>query len=245
VFPWQSGSDGREETPDQLFNARSHRWMPDHSARQRHVGLAVAYNAWEYCAATADLTWLAERGGELIIEVARAFASLARYDAGTDRFHIDGVMGPDEYHDGYPATPGSGLRDNAYTNVMTAWVCGRALEVLHVLRGEACDELVSALQVAPEEPARWEHLQHRLAVPFHDGIVSQFDSYDDLEELDWKRYRSDYGNIGRLDLILEAEGDSTNRYKLAKQADVLMLVYLLGRRPAGLAGHPRLPHERR
>jgi trehalose/maltose hydrolase-like predicted phosphorylase len=32
--------------------------------------------------------------------------------------------------------------------------------------------------------------------------------------------------IQRLDLILEAENDTPNRYKLSKQADVLMLFYL-------------------
>lgn len=47
-------------------------------------------------------------------------------------------------------------------------------------------------------------------------------------EFDWAGYRARYGNIGRLDLILEAEGDATNRYRLSKQADVLMLIYLLG-----------------
>ena len=228
LFPWQSGSDGREETPDRLYNPRSGRWMPDNSQRQRHVGLAVAFNAWQYYVATGDLTWLAERGGELIIEVARVFDSMSSYDADTDRFHIDGVMGPDEYHDGYPDAPGPGLRDNAYTNIMVAWVCGRALDVVRLLRGQACDELMSALSVDPDEPAHWEWLRRRLAVPFHDGLISQFDGYDALEELDWPRYRARYGNIGRLDLILESEGDSTNRYKLAKQADVLMLVYLLG-----------------
>ncbi|MFC5175137.1 beta-phosphoglucomutase family hydrolase [Nocardioides taihuensis] len=227
VFPWQSGSSGREETPDRLFNPRSGRWMPDNSWRQRHVGLAVAFNAWAYYAATADLTWLAERGGELIIDVARAFASMARYDPVGDRFHIEGVMGPDEYHDGYPDTPGSGLRDNACTNVMTAWVCSRALDVLELLRGQACDELISTLHVEPDEPDRWKHLRRRLTVPVHDGIISQFDGYQHLAELDWEHYRSAHANIGRLDLILEAEGDTTNRYKLAKQADVLMLVYLL------------------
>ena len=46
---------------------------------------------------------------------------------------------------------------------------------------------------------------------------------------DWEGYRERYGNIGRLDRLLEAEGDSTNRYKLAKQADVLMLLFLLSR----------------
>ena len=66
-------------------------------------------------------------------------------------------------------------------------------------------------------------------VPFHGGgIISQFDGYEDLQELDWDRYRNRYENIERLDLILEAEGDSTNRYRLAKQADVLMLLYVLG-----------------
>ena len=66
-------------------------------------------------------------------------------------------------------------------------------------------------------------------VPFHDGgIISQFDGYGSLRELDWKHYRRAYRNIERLDLILEAEGDSTNHYRLAKQADVLMLLYVLG-----------------
>ncbi|MFC5999600.1 beta-phosphoglucomutase family hydrolase [Quadrisphaera sp. GCM10027208] len=232
LFPWQSGSDGREETPRQLYNLRSGRWMPDNSHRQRHVGLAVAYNAWQYYQATGDVAWLAHRGADLIIEVARLFASMATYDPDQDRFHIEGVMGPDEYHDGYPDAPGEGLRDNAYTNVLAAWVCRRARDVLAVTAGHDCDELHARLRITVEEPERWDHLSRRLAVPFHDGVISQFAGYETLEELDWDRYRTTYGNIGRLDLILEAEGDTTNRYQLAKQADVLMLVYLLG--PDGL-----------
>ena len=137
-------------------------------------------------------------------------------------------MGPDEYHDGYPGAPGQGLKDNAYTNVMTAWVCGRAVEALHVLGGDRRDELVARLGVTSREPELWERMSTRLAVPFHEGVISQFDGYEALSELDWARYRTTYGNIGRLDLILEAEGDSTNRYRLAKQADVLMMIYLLG-----------------
>ena len=74
---------------------------------------------------------------------------------------------------------------------------------------------------------RWEDLSRRIFVPFHDGIISQFEGYEDLEELDWKSYRNRYGDIGRLDRILEAEGDTPNRYRLSKQADVLMLFYLL------------------
>jgi trehalose/maltose hydrolase-like predicted phosphorylase len=64
-------------------------------------------------------------------------------------------------------------------------------------------------------------------VPFHsDGIISQFEGYEKLAELDWEAYHARYGNIQRLELILEAENDSANRYKASKQADVLMLFYL-------------------
>jgi trehalose/maltose hydrolase-like predicted phosphorylase len=64
-------------------------------------------------------------------------------------------------------------------------------------------------------------------IPFHgDGIISQFEGYEDLEELDWDAYRAKYGNIQRLDRILHAEGDDPNRYKVAKQADTVMLFFL-------------------
>jgi alpha,alpha-trehalase len=66
-----------------------------------------------------------------------------------------------------------------------------------------------------------------MLIVFHrDGIISQFEGYEKLEELDWESYRKEYGPVMRLDRILEAEGDSPNRYKASKQADVLMLFYL-------------------
>jgi trehalose/maltose hydrolase-like predicted phosphorylase len=64
-------------------------------------------------------------------------------------------------------------------------------------------------------------------VPFHDGVISQFRGFETLRELDWAAYRSNYPNLQRLDRILEAEGDDVNRYQVSKQADVLMLFYLL------------------
>ena len=228
MFPWQSGSDGREETPLQLFNPRSQRWIADNSRRQVHVGLAVAFNAWQYYQVTKDLPWLAEHGAELLVEVARLFAGLAVYESSDDRFHISGVMGPDEYHDGYPDAPGLGLLDNAYTNVLAAWVCRHAAEALSLLPDHERDELQERLRVCPRELEQWNLLGRRVAVPFHDGIISQFSGYERLEELDWTHYRATYGDIGRLDLILEAENDTTNQYRLSKQADVLMLIYLLG-----------------
>ncbi|QCB95775.1 HAD family hydrolase [Arthrobacter sp. PAMC25564] len=229
LFPWQSGSDGTEQTPKLLFNKLSGHWMPDYSHRQRHVGLAVAFNAWQYFEATQDRGWLTRHGAEIVVDVARLFASMADYDAKEDRFHIKGVMGPDEYHTGHPGNPGGGLNDNAYTNVMAAWVFDQAVWIMHSVRGFDMEELRARLGITAAEIAHWAQLSRRMFVPFHDdGIISQFDGYSALRELDWNHYRRSYRNIERLDLILEAEGDSTNHYRLAKQADVLMLLYVLG-----------------
>lgn len=227
LFPWQSGSDGREETPEQLFNVRNGQWMPDHSRRQRHVGLAIAYSVWQYYQVTEDLDFLADVGAEIIVEVARLFASSVTYDRNQDRFSISGVMGPDEYHDGAPGAPGEGLVDNTYTNVLASWTLIRAAEILTLLIPHDAEGLRERMAITDEELRRWDHISRRLRIPFHvDGIISQFDGYERLKEFPWDSYRERYGNIGRLDLILQAEGDSTNDYRLSKQADVLMLFYL-------------------
>lgn len=226
-YPWQSGSNGREETQAVHLNPRSGRWLPDHSRRQYHVNAAIAYNVWEYYQVTRDREFLSFYGAEVILEIARFWASLASYDEALGRYEIRGVMGPDEYHECYPDSDQSGLNNNAYTNLMAVWVLCRALEVLKILPEFRAEELCEILDLGPEELEHLEDVSRRMKLVFHeDGILSQFEGYERLEEFDWEGYRKKYGNIQRLDRILEAEGDSPNRYKLSKQADVLMLFYL-------------------
>ena len=187
MYPWQSGSDGREETQRLHLNPKSGRWLPDNSHRQRHVNVAVAYNVWQYYQATGDLAFLSAYGAEMLWEIARFWASIATYDHGRDRYEIRGVMGPDEYHDGYPGRDEPGLDNNAYTNVMAAWVLCRALETVELLPDHRRVELAERLGLAREELERWDEISRKLLVPFHDGdIISQFEGYGDLEELDWE-----------------------------------------------------------
>jgi trehalose 6-phosphate phosphatase len=231
MFPWQSGSDGREETPELHLNPMSGRWNPDPTHRQRHVGIAVAYNVWQYLEATDDRAFLSSHGAEMLLEIARFWASLARYDKIRDRYVIEGVMGPDEFHSGYPGQEETGINNNAYTNVMAVWVMQRAIDALDLLSERSRHALLEKLDIGPTELESWVDMTRKMFVPFHDGgVISQFEGYGDLEELDWAGYREKYGDIHRLDRILEAEGDSPNRYQLSKQADVLMLFYLLSDR---------------
>jgi trehalose 6-phosphate phosphatase len=228
MYPWQSGSDGHEASQRTHLNPVSGHWLPDPTYRQRHIGIAVAYNVWQYYQATGDLEFLATRGAEMILEVARFWASIAAFEPRRGRYVIRGVMGPDEYHTGYPDRPWDGVDNNAYTNVMAVWVLRRALEVLDLLPQRRRAELTETLGLDARQTNRWRAIARRMFVPFHDdGIISQFEGYERLAELDWDGYRAKYPDIRRLDRILEAQGDSPNRYKASKQADVLMLFYLL------------------
>ena len=170
----------------------------------------------------------------MLLEIARFWASITTRNDASSRYEIRRVMGPDEYHDAYPDAEQPGLNNNAYTNLMAVWVLRRALELRDVLPGHRFIELRQTLELSNEELAHWDDVTRRMHVPFHDGgIISQFDGYETLAEFDWDGYRRKYGDIQRLDRILEAEHDSPNRYKVSKQADVLMLFYLFSSEELG------------
>jgi trehalose/maltose hydrolase-like predicted phosphorylase len=110
---------------------------------------------------------------------------------------------------------------------MVAWLSEIALEVLEMLPEGRREALRTRIGLTDEEIQMWEEMSRNMFVPFHgDGLISQFEGYEDLEELDWDHYREKYGNIQRLDRILRAEGDDPDRYKLTKQADAVLLFFL-------------------
>jgi trehalose/maltose hydrolase-like predicted phosphorylase len=227
MFPWQSGSEGTEETQRVHLNPVSGRWEPDLSRNQRHVNAAIFWNIWQYFQTTHDQAFLRDYGAEMMLSITRFWASIAHFNTERERYEIHGVMGPDEFHDKYPDAPRGGLRNNAYTNVMVAWLCGIADELLALLPASRAEELRERLGIGDDELTVWRDMSRRMFVPFHDdGIISQFEGYEDLEELDWDAYRAKYGNIQRLDRILRAEGRNPNLYKVTKQADTVMLFFL-------------------
>jgi alpha,alpha-trehalase len=229
MYPWQSGTDGREATQVLHLNPLSGRWRRDWSRLQRHIGSAVFYNLWRYWRATGDRAFLQAHGAEMALEIARFWASIATWNEERERYEILGVMGPDEYHEMYPGAQEGGLANNAYTNLTAVWCLLRALDLLDEVGQGRRAELMALLDLSEEELERWRAVAARMFVPFHDGIISQFEGYQELLPFDWEAYREKYGNIERLDRILEAEGDTTDRYQVSKQADVDILFYLFDR----------------
>src|SRR5215208_7165462 len=229
MYPWQSGSDGQEETQTVHLNPKSGRWEPDLRHNQRHVSADIFYNVWRYYEATGDFEFLLDYGAEMMLEIARFWSSIAHFNPERDRYEIHGVMGPDEFHEKYPDATEGGLRNNAYTNVTVAWIADTARRVLDLLPDSRRAALIDLLGLGEDEIGAWEGMSRKMFVPFHgDGIISQFEGYEELEELDWDAYREKHGNIQRLDRILRAEGKDPDDYMLAKQADTVMLFFLFG-----------------
>ncbi len=224
MFPWRSARDGTEQTPPFRLNPLSGRWMKDPTCLQRHIGSAIVYDVWQHFQMTADVDWLARVGAELMIEVARFWASVVTEDPVTARYMIHGVIGPDEYHNGYPGSSQPGLDNNAYTNTMAAWVLLQTNRMLEHLPNLERANLMQRLDVDGAEPETWSRIAQRMYLPFlTDGVLNQFDGYEQLLDSppDWNK-----GSDPRLDWLLEAHHDSSDHYQLTKQADVLTLFYL-------------------
>ncbi|MFD2999253.1 glycoside hydrolase family 65 protein [Pontibacter toksunensis] len=228
MFPWQSGSNGREETQAVHLNPKSGNWLEDNTYLQRHINAAIAYNVWQYYQTTDDMDFLAFVGAEMIFDIALFWSTIAELNTKTDRFEIHRVVGPDEYHADYPGSEDPGLSNNAYTNVMAVWVIHRALQLLDMIDDSRLEELFQKLSISEPDIARWRDVSTKMFVPFigQSNIIAQFEGYEQLKEFPWEEYKEKHGESMRLDRILESEGDNVNRYKASKQADVLMLFYL-------------------
>ncbi|APF18594.1 beta-phosphoglucomutase family hydrolase [Caldithrix abyssi] len=228
MFPWQSGSDGREETQTLHLNPLSGKWDDDYSRLQRHVSLAIAYNIFNYYQFTGDLKFLSDYGAEMFLEICRFWASKADFESKSGRYNIDGVMGPDEYHEAYPGANSGGLKNNSYTNIMVLWAIDRAFNILDLLPTEDKMKLFKKIDLNEKELDEWRNIKNHLSIPLsRENILEQFEGFFDLKEIDLKEYARKYRNISRMDRILKAEGKNPNDYKVIKQADTLMTFYNL------------------
>jgi trehalose/maltose hydrolase-like predicted phosphorylase len=111
---------------------------------------------------------------------------------------------------------------------MVAWMFNKASNIYDNLDNDAKVKLQQDIGLDKNEIKKWSIISSKLNLVINDeGIISQYDGYFELKELNWDYYRSKYGDIHRMDRILKAEGKSADNYKVAKQADTLMTYYNL------------------
>lgn len=228
LFPWRSGTSGIEETPQFQQNPKSDRWLRDDTRLQFHVSSAIAQNVWRYFLATRDIDFMARQGVELMVEVARMWASLARpHPDHPRRFTLRGVVGPDEFHTRYPGAEEPGLNDETYTNIMAAWALDHAAEALACLSAPDRSDVAARLSLDDGETEDWAVVARGLHLPVDaDGTFLPFDGYEALQPVDLAAHEREHPGE-RLDWFIEAGGGDINGLQAQKQATFAMLVHLL------------------
>ena len=121
-----------------------------------HLNADVARAVERYLAATGDIEFERDAGLELLVESARLWASLGRYDQ-AGRFCIDGVTGPDEY---------SALADNnVYTNLMAQANLRAAAAAV-----ARHPDVAAKLGVSAEESTAWLAAAAAAYVPYDERL---------------------------------------------------------------------------
>lgn len=218
LYAWESADTGEDVTPPFIL-APDGEIVPVLAGEQElHISADVAYGVWSYWYASGDDAFLREQGAEILIETARFWAS--RATLGEDgRYHLLGVMGPDEYH--------ASADDDAFTNVMAQWNLERAAEVVSLARRRwprEADALLERLGVGADEPRGWLDVASRMYVGLDEesGLIEQFRGYFDLEDIDLSAHEPRQAPI---DVLLGRERVAASQ--VIKQPDVVMLFHLL------------------
>jgi trehalose/maltose hydrolase-like predicted phosphorylase len=228
AYAWESADTGEDVTPAYYFTADGKRKDTRTGQEEHHLNADIGFAVWQYWQATGDEAFLLAEGAEMLLELARFWASRAERDT-RGCWHIYRVIGPDEYHEG--------VDDNAYTNRMAAWLLDRASELAAWLSQRHQDRwrsLTDALGLDDAEPASWSEIAAGLVQGLdpETGLIEQHRGFHQLQEVDLAAYAS---RTTTMDVVLGWE--RLEQLKLIKQADVVMLLALLGE------GYPRAVHE--
>jgi len=220
-YPWESADSGLEETPRWGFDYKGNRvriWTGD---IEYHITADVAYAIWQYYRATGDEEFFLNYGAEMFLETARFWSSRGEYNAELDRYEINEVIGPDEFHEHFD--------NNLYTNYLARWNLTKALEILDWLKTEhrgAHDRLVSNIGLTEQELVKWRDVAEKMYVPIGEGepLLEQHEGYFNLIDKVITEY--DENNMP-----VWPEGVNTvalNNYTLIKQADIIQLLHMFG-----------------
>ncbi|MBN1934267.1 MAG: beta-phosphoglucomutase [Anaerolineae bacterium] len=220
MYAWESAQTGDEVTP---------RWVPGPQGEELvriwcgdielHITADVAYAVWHYGQVTGDDDWMRRYGVEILLDTAVFWGSRAEWNPARQRYEINDVIGPDENHEH--------VNNNAFTNRMIQWHLQRALDVLAWLRktdAERAAELIARLDLTPQRLAHWQDVIDKIVIlqDAESGLFEQFEGFFALDDVNLDEYEP----RGRsMQAILGIEG--ANRRQVLKQADVIMMLYLL------------------
>jgi hypothetical glycosyl hydrolase len=223
MYPWEQAwpTDG-EVTPvwgevDVVTGLQTKIWS---GFIEQHITSDVAYAVWHYYKATGDQDYMERYGYEILFDTATFWASRLEWDNAKGRYHINEVIGPDEYKEH--------VDNNAFTNYMAHFNMELAIQYYNELQSERpgiLERLEESLKLQESYTAWTSKInQIYLPQPNEDNIVPQDDTYLTLEQIDLTKYKNQE-KVGSL--FREYSLDQVNKLQVSKQADIMMLFFLL------------------
>ena len=205
-YPWMSSDTGHEQCET---------W--DTGACEVHITADVAYAVQEYVRITGDQDFLVHYGAEMLVETARYWVSRLTYHEATDCYNLLFVKGPDEY---------CGVTtNNTYTNYLVRENLLGAVRAAEFVskRPEAWDALQTRLQITPEELKTFAEVAEKIVILYDEerDLLLQDEVFERMEPLDISAYKR-----GSTALYRTIPYDRLQRYKVIKQADLVLLMTL-------------------
>lgn len=200
-YPWMAALDGSEQCET---------W--DIGCSELHITADVAYALDGYCKKSGDEDFYLQKAARVFIETARFWVSRYTYRPETGEADLLFCKGPDEY---------CGItHNNLFTNVMVQHNLKLAVQAAKDLQ-EKAPELYEKLHLTQEEICRMEALSKAIQWP-HDpltGRLRQDETLHLLEPADLEQIKPNAeASYHRVCF------DRLQRYKVIKQADVLLLM---------------------
>ncbi|KQO63696.1 glycoside hydrolase family 65 protein [Curtobacterium sp. Leaf261] len=197
---------------------------------QYHIDADIAHALMQYVRASGDTEFLKRGAIDVLIETARLWEDLGFWRSnGDQRFHIDGVTGPDEYT--------TVVDDNLYTNVMARANLWSAVNAVRELQADDQVEYARTVRrtgLEESEVVRWQDAAEAMEIPFdpHRGIHPQ-----DAQFLDKELWDLEKTPESQRPLLLHYHPLVIYRFQVLKQADVVLALFL--------QGHEFTPAEKR
>ncbi|MGI2328955.1 glycoside hydrolase family 65 protein [Planococcus sp. YIM B11945] len=224
MYPWEMAwpTDG-EVTPvwgdiDIVTGEQSRIWS---GAIEQHISADIAFAVYQYNEVTGDQEFLDQFGYEIVFDTAKFWASRLEWNEQTGRYEISNVIGPDEYKEH--------VNNNAFTNYMAYFNLKLAMRYYEKLMEEnpaLLEKFAGPLELAVAYPD-WQEKAGKLYLPEpreEDRVIPQDDTYLQLEEIDLTKYK----NQEKVRTIYrDFNSEQINSFQVTKQADALILLYLL------------------
>jgi len=223
LFPWESADTGEECTPSWAKNFDGSIVKIVTMDEEHHISSDVAYAFAHYCRATGDKNFMFRFAMEVVFETARFWKTRTVLNKKKKTYEIHHAMGPDEFHEN--------VNNNAYTNAMAAWNLKKAYTWYYLAKKEknkVLNAISKRIKLTEREVNEWKKISEKMYIPYSKkkNLIEPFDGFFKL-----KNYR-----ITRLNERLMPElpsvisWDEVGKTQFIKQADIVMLLYLLSDR---------------